>query len=134
MERYDYEEQMREDIREAVDELRKDKDFGDCNSVDEIVEFLNDELWTWDDVTGNGSGSYFFNRWQAEEAICHNLWLYEDCIEELGVSPKFDSESIDVSIRCYLLSQVLQKMADEGEFDDLIDDEEEEEDEEELED
>lgn len=130
MERYDYEAQMREDIREAVEELRKYKDFSNYDSVDEIVEFLNDELWADDSVTGNGSGSYFFSRWQAEEAICHNLWLYEDCIEEFGGPAKFDPESIDVSIRCYLLSQVLQKMADDGEFDDLIEDEEEEEEEE----
>ena len=126
MERYDYESVMREDIKNAVEELRKYKGFPVCNSVDEIVEFLNDELWADDSITGNGSGSYFFNQWEAEEAICHNLWLYEDCIEEFGVSPKFDPESIDVSIRCYLLSQVLQKMADAGEFDDLIEEEEKE--------
>ena len=130
MERYDYESVMREDIREAVEELRKYKDFSNYASVYEFVEFLNDELFCDDSVTGNGSGSYFFNRWKAEEAICHNLWLYEDCIEEFGGTPKFDPESIDVLIRCYLLSQVLQKMADDGEFDDLIDKEEEEEEEE----
>ena len=125
MERYDYENVMREDIREAVDELRKHKDFPNYDSVDEIVEFLNDELWTDDSVTGNGSGSYFFNRWQAEEAICHNLFLYEECVEEFGGTPKFDAETIDVSIRCYLLPQILRKMADAGEFDDLIKDDEE---------
>lgn len=75
MERYDYEARMREDIKNAVEELRKYKGFPVCNSVDEIVEFLNDELWADDSITGNGSGSYFFNRWEAEEAICHNLWL-----------------------------------------------------------
>ena len=127
MERYDYEAQMREDIREAVEELRKYKDFSIFDSVDEITEFLNDELFCDDSVTGNGSGSYFCNRWLAEEAICHNLQIYEECVDGYGLSSKFDPESIDVSIRCYLLSQVLQKMADDGEFDDLIKNEDEEE-------
>ena len=120
MERYDYVSVMLDDIKEAVTELRDCEDFSKYDSVGEIVEFLNEELFTWDDVTGNGSGSYFCNRWKAEEAISHNLCLYEECVEVFGVSPKFDPELMDVSIRCYLLPHVLQKMADAGEFDDLI--------------
>lgn len=38
---------------------------GNCASVDELREALNDELWVCDHVTGNASGSYTFSTWQA---------------------------------------------------------------------
>lgn len=31
-----------------------------------------DEMFLSDQVTGNASGSYTFNTWQAEENLCHN--------------------------------------------------------------
>lgn len=55
-----------------------------CCTEDELAMFLDEELWTYDSVTGNASGSYFCNAWKAEEAICHNLDLLEEVAEEFG--------------------------------------------------
>lgn len=72
---------------------------------------LNDELWACDSVTGNGSGSYFFNRYQAEEALCHNWDILIDALFEFGcddVNPiDKGAEWCDVTIRCYLLSSCI---------------------------
>ena len=78
---------------------------------DEIEEQINDELWTVDSVTGNGSGSYTFSTWQAEEYLCHNFELLEEACEEFGCNAGEElakgAESCDVMIRCYLLGQAI---------------------------
>ena len=64
-----------------------------------------------DEITGNASGSYTFNRYQAEENICHNMDLLQEACEEFCCEPKIDNaEWCDVTIRCYLLGEVLSKM------------------------
>lgn len=60
MERYDYLEAVKDDVREYI----KDHDLleeGWQDSRDELEEKLNDDLWAEDSVTGNASGSYTFN-------------------------------------------------------------------------
>lgn len=81
---------------------------------------LYDEMFIEDSITGNGSGSYTFNTWEAEENICHNMDLLIDALEEFGyltidglneVIRKIKSngaEWADVTIRCYVLGSVLQ--------------------------
>lgn len=66
---YDYYEAMREDVREYIE---NEIDFSEFDSMEELEEKLNEDLWTVDSVTGNGSGSYTFNTYEAEENICHN--------------------------------------------------------------
>ena len=72
-----------------------------------------------DSVTGNASGSYTFHAWQAEENICHNFDLLSEAIEEFGGKCdvlKDGAEACDVTIRCYLLSEVTMSWADMGMF------------------
>ena len=45
--------------------------------LEELEQSLNDDLWTVDSVTGNASGSYTFNRYQAQ-AISEALEEVED--------------------------------------------------------
>lgn len=121
MEKYDYRECMREDVMNYIEEHEVKVT---TENRDEMQERLYDDMFISDSVTGNASGSYTFNSWRAEENICHNMDLLKDACDEFGCEPKFDSaEWCDVTIRCYLLSEVLSEVLDE------IEEEEEEEEE-----
>lgn len=108
--RYDYRREMYNDIEEYIE-----KEFGVailCEMPrEDAFEKLYDELWTCDSVTGNGSGSYFFNAYQAAE--------------EFGLTSKGIAEGPeywDVTIRCYLLGEVLNEVLDDI-YEDLDEDE-----------
>lgn len=126
MERYDYEEEVLNDVIEYI------RDHYDINELKENFENkdgfyqdLYDDLFVSDSVTGNASGSYYCNAWRAEEALCHNLDLLADALEEFGddLNPLRDgAEACDVTIRCYMLGQVLGDAIDniENEIEDYI--------------
>ena len=113
MERYDYQEAVYNDV---CDYIRENIDFTDYATLDDLAEALNDDLWTCDSVTGNASGSYTFNTWQAEENLCHNLDLLGEALAEFGCEPSYitdnGAEACDVTIRCYLLSSVISEALD----------------------
>ena len=114
MENYDYLEQVTADAKEAILENMEYWDFDDREELEEVA---HDELWADDSVTGNGSGSYFFSTWKAEEALCHNWDLLAEACEEfgqdIGEEVKQGGEACDVTIRCYLLSQAIAAARDE---------------------
>lgn len=114
MENYNYLEQVTTDAKEAILENMEYWNFDDR---DELEEVAHDELWADDSVTGNGSGSYFFSTWNAEEALCHNWDLLaeacEDFGQDIGEAVKQGAESCDVTIRCYLLLQAIAAALDE---------------------
>lgn len=112
MEKYNYLEQVTEDAKEAILENMEYWTFDDREELEEVA---HDELWADDSVTGNGSGSYFFSTWKAEEALCHNWYLLADAIEEFGDIDilRQGAEACDVTIRCYLLSQAIAAALDE---------------------
>lgn len=115
MEKYDYRKSVCEDIREYIRE--HEIEVATSNRV-ELQESLYDDMWISDSVTGNASGSYTFNAWQAEENLCHNMDLLKDACDEFGCEPKIDSaEWCDVTIRCYLLGGCLSEVLDELEED-----------------
>ena len=117
-EKYDYRRALEDDIREYIEtEVNLDEWRG---RQDDLEEMLNDELWVDDSVTGNASGSYFFNAWRAEEALCHNLDLLEEACFEFGCHAEEylgSPESADVTIRCYLLGECLAEVLEEFEND-----------------
>lgn len=120
MERYDYNEAMREDIREYIAENYEREEIAEkLLDRDEWEEKLRDDLWTEDSVTGNASGSYTFSTWTAEENLCHNAGLLEDALREFGCESadilERGAEWCDVTIRCYLLAEVLSEVLDEYE-------------------
>ena len=121
MENYNYLEQVTEDAKEAILENMEYWNFDDREELEEVA---HDELWADDSVTGNGSGSYFFNAWKAEEALCHNWDLLADACEEfgqdIGEAFKRGAEFCDVTIRCYLLGQAISAALDELEEEDKI--------------
>lgn len=116
---YDYYEAVKEDVKNYID---NEITLSDYNDKDELCQYLKDTLWTEDSVTGNASGSYTFNRYEAEENLCHNWDILEEIAEDWGEDSLdfFNPEALDVSIRCYLLSgaisAVLDDMEDNGEL------------------
>lgn len=128
---YDYRETVRNDVIEQVKDgykensLRLYKEEG----RDALEEYLNDELWIDDQVTGNGSGSYTFNTWEAEENLCHNMDLLAEACDEfgqdVGEAVKRGAEYCDVTIRCYLLggaiSEAIDELEAEGYFEEELD-------------
>ena len=124
---YDYREAMTEDVKHWI---TNEVNLADWTEDREGLEQqLNDDLWTADSVTGNGSGSYTFNRVQASLYVLDNMDLLQEAIDEFSTDPatvgyKFISEDwewFDVTIRCYLLgsiiSDVLNEMEENGDFD-----------------
>lgn len=117
---YNYREAMRNDINNAINE--KEQWFGKTiketyDSKEEAFDQLYDDMWVDDSVTGNASGSYTFNSYKAEEYICHNLDLLEEAMSEFGCEDanalEKGAEWCDVTIRCYLLGEVLREVLEE---------------------
>ena len=109
---YDYEQAVKDDVREWVEE---NVDLDEYSDRDELEEYLNDTLWTEDSVTGNGSGSYTFSSTDAGEYLAQNFDLLYDACEEFD---SFDTlkdgpEACDVTIRCYLLGGAIADVLDE---------------------
>ena len=128
MEIYNYFKNVTADAKQVILENMNDWNFSDREELEEIA---NDSLWVDDSVTGNGSGSYTFNTWQAEENLCHNMdQLEEACNEfgqDIGEAVKQGAEYCDVTIRCYLLGQAISAAIDELEEEGKIQYQEEEE-------
>lgn len=117
---YNYLEAMKEDIKEYIE---NDSEL----SIDDLIynrsdleEKLNEDLWVYDGVTGNASGSYTFNSYKAKEYVLDNMDLLEEmcnefCIDAETIGKKFLDgawEWMDVSIRCYLLGQAISEVLD----------------------
>ena len=128
METYNYLENVTADAKQAILENLNYWSFSDREDLEEIA---NDILWADDSVTGNGSGSYTFSAWKAEENLCHNMdELEEACNEfgqDIGEAVKQGAEACDVAIRCYLLGQAISAAIDELEEEGKIQYQEEEE-------
>jgi hypothetical protein len=118
---YNYLEAMVDDIKDYIDENINLDEFEDRQ---ELEEKLNDDLWVEDSVTGNGSGSYTFDRHKSYENVQGDpdaMDYIRDLVSEFGVeaetvAEKFldeDYEYWDVSIRCYLLGEAIGEALDE---------------------
>lgn len=86
-----------------------------------FAEKLNDDLWAADGVTGNGSGSYTFDRLAARDYVLGDMdtvaeALREFCVEASTIGEKFlneDWEYLDVTARCYVLRPAIEAALDE---------------------
>lgn len=129
MEKYDYLETVKNDLRAWIEDNFENIPKGDTSRA---WEYIQDETFVSDSVTGNASGSYTFNAWEAEENLCHNFDLLSEALSEFGSDVgayiERGAEACDVTIRCYLLSEALSAVMDEYDFEE---DEEEESDDEE---
>lgn len=117
---YNYLEAVTDDVKEVMDEYLDDYDTDD---IDEIRERLNDDLWVDDSVTGNGSGSYTYDRWKAREYVLSDTDTVIEALTDFGVDAKTigekfleeDWEYFDVTARCYVLGQAIDAALEERE-------------------
>lgn len=110
-----------EEVKNAVEEAAENEytlEMLEPIDLDEYEEKLNDALWVDDSVTGNASGSYFFNRYEAEEALAGNLDLVQEALQEFGYNNinilDKGAEWLDVTIRCYIVSSCIAEYIDEN--------------------
>lgn len=117
MKNYNYLEAVTADV---VDFIRDEVNAADYENREALAQFLNDELWVCDSVTGNASGSYTFNAYKAKEFIFSDPdtvseALHEFCVDAETIAEKFlaqDWEYFDVTARCYVLSQAIENALD----------------------
>lgn len=119
MNRHDYLAELKDCLADnGYDEIIREKGFDEAY----------DEAFLDDCITGNASGSFTFNSYEAME----NIFGAEDVIEELVNEYGLDSETVtshltdyeywDVSIRCYLLNEAMMDFAGHLDYDDDFDD------------
>ena len=116
---YDYREAMADDIKNAIEDNAEFWGLAEM-TAEEAVELLTDKLWVNDTVTGNGSGSYTFNRASAKEYVLDNMELCVEAFKEFCAVEQFaekianeDWEFLDVTIRCYLLPEMVEYVVNE---------------------
>lgn len=115
---YDYREAVKNDV---LDYIRENINFLDYYSINQLEMELYDRLFCEDSVTGNASGSYTFNSYEAEENLCHNLDLLGEALDEFCCDSDYltknGAEAADVTIRCYLLGEAISRAMKEIEDD-----------------
>ena len=122
MEKYNYLENVTADAKAAILE---NMDMWEWHNREELEENANDWLWTADEVTGNASGSYTFNREAAKEYVTRSddgMDTLRDAVREFDCEHEAFTafmeenwEYFDVTIRCYLLGQAISAGLDEVE-------------------
>lgn len=115
MQKYDYEDAVYEDVKKWIE---YNVDLSKYDTPTELVDYLNNELWDEDCITGNGSGSYTCNVAEAEGYLCGNLYLLAEAAEEFCCAGEIidllkNPEAADVTIRCYLLPLAICKAVEE---------------------
>lgn len=98
----EYQEEVKADAMESIRE-----NMGYANDWEEMYE----HLFIDDAVTGNGSGSYYFNSAKAAEAVS-GIIFDEEAVDEFkgmgydGIPTEMGAESCDVIARCIALGLV----------------------------
>lgn len=117
---YNYLENMKMDVKEFFEGGDGEYIINKSASFDDFIQNCKDDLFTCDEITGNGTGSYTLDREQAKICVLENTDLLKDaclcfCLEAKDLLEHFcndDWEYFDVTIRCYILSQAIDSMQD----------------------
>lgn len=115
-----YFDEMYEDVIKYIAENIDLTDYTEGGELDRdaLEEKLNDECFIADSVTGNASGSYYYNAYRAAEKAFSEIDLLIEAIECFGDEPEsykralVDPEYADVTIRCYYLGEVIARVLD----------------------
>jgi hypothetical protein len=121
MEKYNYKEVVKADIRQWMEENKEDyEDVPESQLYDHLCDAMYDD----DDVTG--STSYYDSEYNCEEYLCHNYDLLFEALCEFGELEASLIDTIrrvtevnafarwaDTTIRCYLLSPCLWEVLNE---------------------
>ena len=98
--------------------LENNSDFESGSDLDDALDEFYEDLFMDDSVTGNGSGSYWFNRKKAKESLGEFVWdedivwLLWDMGYTIEEATKQGPEVVDVIIRCAMLSRVYGDVED----------------------
>ena len=112
MNKYEYRTEMATDILNYID---SNITLEDWEFRTDLEDYLYDELWIEDSVTGNG-GDYYDTENNCESYLAYNLDLMMEVCEEFCLDIKVllqhyhDGDLaryLDCTIRCYLLGEVL---------------------------
>lgn len=120
MEKYNYKEAVKDDVKQYIEE---EIDYQDYESIEELKDYLNYTLQYDGGVTRNCSDSYTCNAWQAEEYLCHNLDLLAEALEQAGQGLTVlheGAESCDVIIRSYVLGEAIEQAVNELGIEEMI--------------
>lgn len=115
-----YDKYYNEVYKDACDVAAENFDsyLENSGDFDDAWDEFYEDLFIDDSVTGNASGSYWFNSKKAEESLGEFIWD-EDIIWLLGEMGytiedviKRGPEATDVIIRCAMLSSVCEDIRD----------------------
>lgn len=112
---YNYKEEMKKDVVQYINDNDSWHNWSSM-SREEAEDDMYEVMFTADEVTGNGSGSYTFDEHEAFMNLENNLDLLSDANREFKNVEnvlKEGAESCDVTIRCYLLREVIEEVLDE---------------------
>ena len=119
------------DFREYIEETKENaKEYIKENweyLKDKTGEEIQDDLFVADEVTGNGSGSFTFNTYEAKQNVVE-LMFDEDFVnalkwnfgQDLGELIQKGPESVDVTARCLALyefdiNEIIEEVKEEQE-------------------
>lgn len=117
MEKYDYYIEVTNDVECWMDKDGDPFDLSQFEDREEAAEFLRDELWAEDDITGNGPDGYASEA-ECEEFLCHNWDLVIEGFDTFGVSipdlrAQYKKNSlaryIDCFVRLYVLDNAIEE-------------------------
>lgn len=109
---YNYYEEVLQSVEDAVNDGYSPEMLEPVD-LEDFAKKLNDAFWVDDSVTGNASGSFFCNSYEAEKALIGNWGLAAEALDEYGYTDagvnalKKGAEWVDVTVRCYLLNSCI---------------------------
>lgn len=114
MDKYDYYCEVANDVENWLN--YNNFDLSQFENREEAVEFLRDELWVEDDVTGNGPNGYAREE-ECEEFLCHNWDLVIEGFDTFGVSipdlrAQYKKNSLARYIDCFVRLYILDNAID----------------------
>ena len=118
-----YFEQVKADVEQYMEEHEQYFDMSDYRDADDFRNDIYEKMWIADSVTGNGSGSYTFNSYEAKEHVLNDMdtvreALNEFCVDAQEIGERFlneDWEYLDVTARCYVLGLAVGEYIEENE-------------------
>jgi len=115
---YNYRTEMKQDI---LDYINSNITLEDWEFHGDLEDYLYNELWADDSITGNG-GNYYSLEFVCNNCLAYNLDLMMEACEEFYVDMKTLLQHyhngnlaryLDCAIRCYLLGEVLYDVLNE---------------------
>ena len=116
-----YLEMVKEDVKSWMVENEENLQEQSFEDIQSLADWLNDALWCEDSVTGNASGSYYFNNYESKEAVLADMETVTEALQEFcdkeTIADKFLNEEweyFDVTARCYILGTAIWEVLEEN--------------------